>query len=52
MNDFQAGRLMKAVTFSYDDGITQDIQMIELMKNTASEQPLISTPSCWAPVAY
>lgn len=31
MNDFQAGKLMKAVTFSYDDGITQDVQMIELM---------------------
>ena len=31
MNDFQTGKLMKAVTFSYDDGITQDVQMIELM---------------------
>lgn len=31
MNPFQSGKLMKAVTFSYDDGITQDVQMIELM---------------------
>lgn len=31
MNLFQSGKLMKAVTFSYDDGITQDVQMIELM---------------------
>ncbi len=31
MNDFQSGKLMKAVTFSYDDGVTQDVQMIELM---------------------
>ena len=31
MNDFQAGKLKKAVTFSYDDAITQDVQMIELM---------------------
>ncbi len=31
MNDFQSGRLKKAVTFSYDDGVTQDVRMIELM---------------------
>lgn len=31
MNDFQSGKLKKAVTFSYDDGVTQDVQMIELM---------------------
>ena len=31
MNAFQSGKLKKAVTFSYDDGITQDVQMIELM---------------------
>ena len=31
MNDFQSGKLKKAITFSYDDGVTQDVQMIELM---------------------
>lgn len=31
MNSFQSGKLKKAITFSYDDGITQDLQMIELM---------------------
>lgn len=31
MNPFQSGKIKKAVTFSYDDGITQDVQMIELM---------------------
>lgn len=31
MNDFQSGKLKKAVTFSYDDGVTQDVRMIELM---------------------
>ena len=31
MNPFQSGELKKAVTFSYDDGITQDVQMMELM---------------------
>lgn len=31
MNPFQSGKLKKAVTFSYDDGVTQDVQMIELM---------------------
>lgn len=31
MNDFHSGKLMKAVTFSYDDGVVQDIRMIELM---------------------
>lgn len=31
MNPFQSGILKKAITFSYDDGVTQDVQMIELM---------------------
>lgn len=31
MNEFQSGNLKKAITFSYDDGVTQDVQMIELM---------------------
>lgn len=31
MNDFRSGKLKKAVTFSYDDAITQDVQMIQLM---------------------
>ncbi len=31
MNPFQTGKIKKAVTFSYDDGVTQDVQMIELM---------------------
>ncbi len=31
MNDFQSGKLKKAITFSYDDGTTQDVQMIQLM---------------------
>lgn len=31
MNAFQSGKTKKAVTFSYDDGVTQDVQMIELM---------------------
>ena len=31
MNPFQSGEIKKAITFSYDDGVTQDIQMIELM---------------------
>ena len=31
MNDFQSGKIKKALTFSYDDAVTQDIQMIELM---------------------
>ena len=31
MNDFQSGKIKKAITFSYDDAVTQDIQMIELM---------------------
>lgn len=31
MNDFQSGKIKKAITFSYDDGVTQDVQMIELM---------------------
>ena len=31
MNPFQSGKLKKAITFSYDDGVVQDIKMIELM---------------------
>ena len=31
MNDFQSRKLMKAVTFSYDDGVVQDIRMMELL---------------------
>lgn len=31
MNPFQSGNIKKAITFSYDDGVTQDVQMIELM---------------------
>ncbi len=31
MNDFQNGKLLKAVTFSFDDAVTQDARMIELM---------------------
>lgn len=31
MNPFQSGKIKKAITFSYDDGVTQDVQMIELM---------------------
>lgn len=31
MSIFQSGAYKKAVTFSYDDGVTQDVQMIQLM---------------------
>lgn len=31
MNAFQSGKLKKAVTFSYDDGVTQDIHLVELL---------------------
>lgn len=31
MTSFKNSGLMKAVTFSYDDGVTQDVQLIELM---------------------
>ncbi len=31
MNPFQSGKIKKAITFSYDDAVTQDVQMIELM---------------------
>ena len=31
MNDFQSGKIKKAITFSYDDGVLQDVRMIELM---------------------
>ena len=31
MNPFQSGKIKKAVTFSYDDGTTQDVQMIQLL---------------------
>ena len=31
MNDFMSGKLKKAITFSYDDGVVQDIKLIDLM---------------------
>lgn len=31
MNPFQAGKVKKAVTFSYDDGVVQDVKMVDLM---------------------
>lgn len=31
MNPFQEGKLKKAITFSYDDGVVQDIKMVDLM---------------------
>lgn len=31
MNPFQSGKIKKAITFSYDDGVVQDIKMVDLM---------------------
>ena len=31
MSFYEASGKLKAVTFSYDDGVTQDVQLVELM---------------------
>ena len=34
------GKRLKALTFSYDDGVTQDIRLIELFNKYGMKAPL------------
>ena len=40
------GGKSKALTLSYDDGVAQDIRLIEIMKKHGLKVPLILTAAC------